>query len=207
MIAMGRLCDLDGEDTAHGVAYSRGRSVSSEWSTDEIEIFRPEEPPVQNSLLRALSIIDVSSIRDADVAEQVRGELFGSLLQRLGCFDVARVFHDALRAGRRSGSVSQVVKASRLARSRISSQSLYYYASDLYPSFIGLQEAASVMEIAESAAHRLIRAGQFPFPVARVGRSYKVSVKALMHFMDIPDVVVHADDVENGSVHAGGGAC
>lgn len=192
---------------AHGVAYSRGRSVSSEWSTDEIEIFRPEEPPVQNSLLRALSIIDVSSIRDADVAEQVRGERFGSLLQRLGCFDVARVFHDALRAGRRSGSVSQAVKASRLARSRISSQSLYYYASDLYPSFIGLREAASVMGIAESAAHRLIRAGQFPFPVARVGRSYKVSVKALMHFMDIPDVVVHADDVENGSVHAGGGAC
>lgn len=189
---------------AHGVAYSRGRSVSSEWSTDEIEIFRPEAP-VQDSLLRALSIIDVSGIRDADVAEQVRGERFGSLLQRLGCFDVARVFHDALRAGRRSGSISQAVKASRLARSRISSQNLYYYASDIYPPFIGLREAAIAMGIAESAAHRLIRAGQFPFPVARAGRSYKVSVKALMHFMDIPDVVVHADDVENGSLHASGG--
>ncbi|MFD8061889.1 hypothetical protein ACFXA0_18620 [Streptomyces cyaneofuscatus] len=144
---------------AHGVAYSRGRSVSSEWSTDETEFFRPEEPPVQNSLPRALSIIDISSIRDADVAEQVRGERFGSLLQRLDCFDVARDFPDARRDGRRSGSVGQAVKASPLGRSRISSRSLYCYASDLFPSFIGLREGASVMGIAESAAHRIIRAG------------------------------------------------
>ncbi|MFE8977301.1 hypothetical protein ACFYM7_28335 [Streptomyces cyaneofuscatus] len=36
---------------------------------------------------------------------------------------------------------------------------------------------------------------------------FELQLKALMHFMDIPDVVVHADDVENGSVHAGGGVC
>ncbi|WP_405906814.1 helix-turn-helix domain-containing protein [Streptomyces sp. NBC_00828] len=98
-----------------------------------------------------------------------------------------------------------MVRASNLSRSRISSQNLYYYASDLYPSFVGLQEAADVMGISISGAHRLIRAGQFPFPVARAGRSYKVSVKALMHFKDIPDVIVHVDDIENGALHASGG--
>lgn len=108
-------------------------------------------------------------------------------------------------AGLRSGTVSQAVKTSGLPRSLISNPNLYYYASDLYPSFIGLREAAGVMGIAESAAHRLIRAGQFPFPAARAGRSYKVSVRALMHFKDIPDAIVHVDDIENGALHASGG--
>jgi hypothetical protein len=62
------------------------------------------------------------------------------------------------------------------------------------------------MGIAESAARRLIKDGDFPFPVARAGRSYKVSVRALMQFMDIPDAIVHVDDVENGAFHAGAGA-
>lgn len=60
------------------------------------------------------------------------------------------------------------------------------------------------MEITESAVYRLIRAGEFPFPVARAGRSYKVSVRALMHFMDISDALVHVEDVENGALHASG---
>lgn len=267
MIAMGRLCDLDGDDTwrlvildcivpcfrslsarisrdfrvereeirsamvatalevwadtamgvpprhvrdrmvkaAFEVAFRHGNATSSEYSMDDMEIFFRPEIPVQGSALRAASIIDVNSIRDADVAEQIRGERLGALLQALGCFDAVRIFHDEIRAGRRSGSVSQALKTLGLSRSRISNPNLYYYVSDLYPSFIGLREAASVMGIAESAAHRLIRAGQFPFPVARAGRSYKVSVRALMHFMDIPDAIVHVDDVENGALHASGG--
>lgn len=189
---------------AFEVAYRRGSIGSSEYPADEVEmLFRPESN-VQDSVLKALSIIDVQNIRDVDVAEQIRGERLGALLQGLGCFAVVRGFHDDLRAGRRSGSVNQAVKASRLARSRISSTNLYYYASDLYPSFIGLREAASVMEITESAVYRLIRAGEFPFPVARAGRSYKVSVRALMHFMDISDALVHVEDVENGALHASG---
>ena len=92
-----------------------------------------------------------------------------------------------------------------MPRAWISNPDLYYYASDLYPSFIGLREAASVMGIAESTAYRLIRTGQFPFPAARAGRSYKVSVRALMYFKDIPDAIVHVDDVENGALHASGG--
>ncbi|WP_143196837.1 helix-turn-helix transcriptional regulator [Streptomyces sp. CB00455] len=188
---------------AFDVAFRRGRAASSECSADDVEIFRPESN-AQDSTLRALSIIDVNSIRDAGVAEQIRGERFGSLLHMLGYFDVVRGFHDQIRAGRRSGSVSQAMKVSRPTQSQISGQSSYYYASDLYPSFIGLREAAGVMGIAESAAHRLIRAGQFPFPVARAGRSYKVSVRALMRFMDIPDAIVHVDDVENGALHASG---
>ncbi|MBO3674059.1 hypothetical protein [Streptomyces sp. NEAU-YJ-81] len=267
MIAMGRLCDMDGDDTwrlvildcivpcfrslssrisrdfrvereeirsamvatalevwadtamgvpprhvrdrmvkaAFEVAFRRGNATSSEYSMDDIEIFVQSEMATQGSALRASSIIDFNSIRDTDVAEQIRGERLGALLQRLGYFDAVRGFHDELRAGRRSGSVGQTVRTSRLARSRISNPNLYYYASDLYPSFIGLRKAADVMGIAESAAHRLIRAGQFPFPVARAGRSYKVSVKALMHFKDIPDAIVHVDDIESGALHASGG--
>jgi hypothetical protein len=267
MIAMGRLCDLDGDDTwrlvildcivpsfrslstrisrdfqvereeirsamvvtvlevwadtvmgvpprhvrdrmvkaAFEVAFRRGKATSSEHPMDDMGIFLRPEAPVPGSALRALSIIDVSSIRDADVAEQIRGERLGALLQGLGCFDALRASHDELRAGRRSGSVSQAVMAPRLARSRITNPNLYYYASDLYPSFIGLGEAAGVMGIPVSAAYRLIRAGEFPFPVARAGRSYKVAVRALMHFMDIPDALVHVDDVENGALHASGG--
>ncbi|WP_206504464.1 helix-turn-helix transcriptional regulator [Streptomyces chrestomyceticus] len=190
---------------AFDAAFRFADATSSEWSMDDIEMFARPETSAQGSTLRASSIIDVDSIRDADVAEQIRGERLGALYQRLGHFDAVRSFHDQLRSGSRSGSVSQAVRSFGLLRSRISNPNLYYYASDLYPSFIGLREAAGVMGIAESAAHRLIRAGQFPFPVARAGRSYKVSVKALMHFKDIPDAIVHVDDIESGALHAGGG--
>ncbi|MBW5482321.1 helix-turn-helix transcriptional regulator [Streptomyces bambusae] len=161
---------------AFDVAFRRGKAAPSESLVDDVEMFR-YEVPVQGSGLSASSIVDVNRIRDVDVAEQIRGERFGSLLHVLGCFDAVQGFHGEIRSGRRSGSVSQAMRVSRAARYRISSQSLYYYASDLYPSFVGLREAASVMGIAESAAHRLIRTGQFPFPVARAGRSYKVSSK------------------------------
>lgn len=189
---------------AFDVAFRRGNADSSERSMDDVEIFFSPEMSTQGSVLKASSIIDVNNIRDANVAEQIRGERLGALLEGQGCLNVVRSFHSELRAGRRSGSISQVLKAG-LPRSWISDPNLYYYASDLYPSFIGLREAAGVMGIAESAAHRLIRAGQFPFPVARAGRSYKVSVRALMHFKDIPDAIVHVDDIENGALHASGG--
>ncbi|MHA6759381.1 helix-turn-helix transcriptional regulator [Streptacidiphilus sp. PAMC 29251] len=263
MIAMGRLCDLDGDDTwrlvildcivpcfrslsakisrdfkveleeirsamattalevwadtVKGVpprrvrdrmvkaafAVAWGNAGSPEYSTDDVEVLLWPEGSASVSPLRASSIIDVSSILDADAAERIRGERLGALLQRLGCFNGVRDFHDEIRSGHRSGSVGHAVMMS-LSRGRISDQNLYYYVSDLCPSFIGLREAAVVMGIAESAAHRLIRAGEFPFPVARAGRSYKVSVRALMHFKDIPDAIVHIDDVENGARHARG---
>ncbi|GHE10855.1 helix-turn-helix domain-containing protein [Streptomyces alanosinicus] len=187
------------------VAFRYGNATFGQYPMDDVELLIQSEIPAQDSVLKASSIIDVNSIRDADVAEQLRGERIGALFQRLGHFDAVRGFHDDLRAGRRSGSVRQVMTTSRLLRSRISGPNLYYYASDLYPPYIGLREAASVMGIAESAAHRLIRAGQFPFPAARAGRSYKISVKALMYFKEIPDVIVHVDDVENGALHASGG--
>ena len=186
---------------AFEAAYLQAKTGSLEHSTDDMEIFLRPESSAQTSSLKASSIIDVDRIRDADVAEQIRGERFGALLQRAGCADVVQVFHDEIRTGRRSGSIIQSVKDG-LPRSWISGPNPYYYTSDLYPNFIGLREAADVMGIAESAAHRLIRAGEFPFPAARAGRSYKVSVKALMHFADIPNAIVHADDVENGAVHA-----
>ncbi|MFE5723231.1 helix-turn-helix domain-containing protein [Streptomyces erythrochromogenes] len=188
---------------AFGVAYQCGSAASSEYSMDDVEELVRSENWTQGSTPRASSIIDIDSIRDAGVAEQIRGERLGALFQGVGCFGAVQGFHDELRAGRRSGSVG---RASELPRSQISNPNLYYYASDLYPSFIGIQEAANVMGISNSAASRLVRAGKFPFPVARAGRSYKVSVKALMHFKGIPDAIVHVDDIENGALHAGGGA-
>ncbi|MFD8936506.1 helix-turn-helix domain-containing protein [Streptomyces sp. NPDC059578] len=190
---------------AFEVAFQCGKVATSEYSMGDVEMFVHSDFSAQNSGLRASSIIDFQSIRDLDVAEQVRGERYGAMLQRLGYSDFVRGFHGELRSGRRSGSVGQAVKSSRLSRSINSNPNLYYYTSDLYPSFIGLREAAEVMGIAESAAHRLIRSGEFPFPVARVGRSYKVSVKAIMHFKDITDSIVHVDDIENGAFHASGG--
>ncbi|WKE70060.1 hypothetical protein [Streptomyces sp. WP-1] len=189
---------------AFDVAFRCGNGALAEWSSDEIELLFQSEMFAQESVLKASSIININGIRDVDVAEQLRGERIGALFQLLGHFGVVREFHDDLRAGRRSGSVRQTMTTSMLLRSRISGPHLYYYTSDLYPSYIGLREAAAVMGVPESAAHRLIRVGQFPFPAARAGRSYKVSVKALMHFKDIPDVIVHVDDVENGALHASG---
>ncbi|WP_159037256.1 helix-turn-helix domain-containing protein [Streptomyces specialis] len=169
---------------AFDVAFRHGNATLSEYSTDDIEIFTPETP-AQDPGLRASSIIDLNSIRDADVAEKIRGERVGALFKAAGHFDVVQGLHEDIRSGRRSGSVSQAVVSS-LSRFRISNPNSYYYASDLYPPFTGLREAAGVMGIPESAAHRLVRAGEFPFPAARAGRSYKVSVKALMHFHGHP---------------------
>lgn len=190
---------------AFDVAYRKGNCALPEFLMDEMELFLQSEAPTLGLGLRAASIVDVDRIRDADFAEQVKGERYGAALQKHGCMEDVLRYHDDIRMGRRSGSVNQTVMASRLSRSGISGMKNYYYTSDLYPSFIGLKEAAVVMGIAESAAHRLIRAGQFPFPVARAGRSYKVSIKALMHFKEIPDVIVHVDDVENGARHASTG--
>ncbi|MER0242230.1 helix-turn-helix domain-containing protein [Streptomyces sp. HSW2009] len=191
---------------AFDVAYRKGSCAPPEYPMDEMELFLQSEAPALGFGLRAASIINSDLIRDADFAEQLKGERYGAVLQKHGCMEDVLGYHDEIRTGRRSGSVKQSVMAPRLSRFSISGVKNYYYTSDLYPSFIGLKEAAVVMGITESAAHRLIRAGQFPFPVARAGRSYKVSTKALMHFKEIPDVIVHMDDVENGARHASAGA-
>ncbi|MFE1320892.1 helix-turn-helix domain-containing protein [Kitasatospora phosalacinea] len=185
---------------AFDAAYRRGKGRVSEYSTNEIEFFYEPEVPFRGSGLRASSIIDVNKIRDGNAAEQIRGERLGALYQRLGMIDFFRSFHESLRSGRCSGSVSPAMASSR-ARSLIFNPRLYFRPSDLYPSFIGLAVAADVMGISEHSAYRLIRAGEFPFPVARAGRSYRVSVKALMLFMDIPDAIVHADDIASGALH------
>jgi excisionase family DNA binding protein len=185
---------------AFDAAYRSGNAAPSEYVSDEIEMFLRSDMGVLEPSLKATSILDVEKIRDPDVVEQIKGERFGALLQRVGCYDAVKEFHEDLRVGRRSGSVSQTVKSS-LARFRISDPNLYHYMSDLYPPFVGIKEAADVMGVTLSAAHRLVRAGEFPFPVARAGNRYKVSVKALMHFMEIPDAAVHVDDVENGALH------
>ncbi|WP_207822564.1 AlpA family transcriptional regulator [Streptomyces sp. VRA16 Mangrove soil] len=190
---------------AFEVAWQLGNPGSFEYPADDIEVYDGPDASDPRLGVKAASILDLGVMRDADFAEQISGERFGALFERLGHFDAVQSFHDEIRSGRRSGSVSQS-KASGLHRYWISNSKHYYYASDLYPPYVGLREAATVMGIAESAARRLIGAGQFPFPVARAGRSYKISVRALMHFKEIPDAIVYVDDVENGALHARGGA-
>ncbi len=62
---------------AFDVAFQIGKANGSEGSMDDVETFIQPGFHTQDSALRASSIIDVSSIRDADVAEQLRGERIG----------------------------------------------------------------------------------------------------------------------------------
>lgn len=185
-------------------AYERATALSRETSTDEPEEFVLfEESPVLPDL-RAASIIHHADPRDPDVAEQIRGERYGALLQKHGCINAATNFHQELRSGGRPAVTHRAAKAPMLARSRLLGPSHYYYISDFYPPFIGIQAAAEVLGIPESTAYRMVRNGSFPCPPTRMGRSLRVPVPPLMHFAHIPDVIVHPDDVENGAAHASG---
>jgi hypothetical protein len=185
-------------------AYQRATAQTRETSTDEPEelIFFEESPVIPD--LKASSIIHYADVRDPAVAEQIRGERYGALLQKHGCIDAAEGFHKEIRTGRRPTVANRAAKAPMLARAHLFGPSHYYYISDFYPPFIGIQAAAEILGIPESTAYRMVRNGSFPCPPTRMGRSLRVPVPPLMHFAHIPDVIVHPDDVENGASHASG---
>ncbi|WP_159074286.1 hypothetical protein [Streptomyces dioscori] len=119
------------------LAFQLGNTTCSDFSVDDVGVLIQPDWNAQDSALRASSI-DVNTVRDADVAEQLRGERIGALLHVQGHSEVLRGLHEGLRDGSRSGSASRSVRSSEFSRSRISNPNLYYCISDLYPSFIGL---------------------------------------------------------------------
>ena len=54
------------------------------------------------------------------------------------------------------------------------------------PQTLTLGQAATLLGIGRSTAYELARRGDFPVPVLRVGRSVKVSVKAIEEFLEGP---------------------
>ncbi len=185
-------------------AYKRAKAYNREYSVDEVEDLLPFAESLHLSPLKASSIIHGVDQRDAAVAEQVRGERYGALFYHYNCLDTVMHFHAEIRAGRHPGPGVRATTPSMLARIGITGPNHYYYVSSIYPRFVGLPIAAEILGIAESAAYRRVRAGSFPCPPTRMGGAYKVPTRALMHCADIPDDIVHPDDVENGAAHAGG---
>lgn len=190
--------------TAIRAAYRRATDQTRETAFERPEDFLDEEDHPELPGLKASSLIHGANIRDPAVAEQLRGERNGALFHKNNCMDAVSRFHEEIRAGRRSDITARAAKAPMLARSNLFGPSHYYYISDFLPPFIGMPAAAEALGIPESAAYHMVRRGTFPCPPTRMGRSLRVPVRPLMHYMEIPDVIVHPDDVENGAAHASG---
>ncbi|MGI5194738.1 helix-turn-helix transcriptional regulator [Streptomyces sp. CA-288835] len=190
--------------TAIRAAYQRATDQTRETVFERPEDFLNEDGFPELSGLKASSLIHGADFRNPAVAEQLRGERNGALFHKNNCMNSVTRFHEDIRAGRRPDITARAAKAPMLARSNPFGPSHYYYISDFLPPFIGMPAAAEALGIPESAAYHMVRKGTFPCPPTRMGRSLKVPVRPLMHYMDIPDVIVHPDDVENGAAHASG---
>jgi hypothetical protein len=166
-----------------------------------VEYFSSPDVFAQGITSSGAPILDAAELRNPIVAEQLRGERYGALFQHLGCMDRVRIVHDEIRSGRRRAGTS-IPGTMQFWRSHLTGADHYYWISDLFPLYVKLPEAAAALGYAESAAYKLVRDGKFPCPVTRMGSSYVVAVKALMHQLGIPDAIVHPDDVENGAAHA-----
>ncbi|GAA2109456.1 hypothetical protein GCM10009802_05840 [Streptomyces synnematoformans] len=186
------------------VAYQRANGHKNESSASDLEALLAYEEPFPDPPVKASSIIHSADPRDPAVAEQLRGERTGALWHTYGLDGIFGRHHEELRAGRKSGLRTVAASDAMLARTFVAGCNYYYYASDIYPRFVDLPAAAKALGIAKSTAYRMVRAGTFPCPPIRMGGSYQVLTHALMHSLSIPDIVVHADDVENGAAHAGG---
>ncbi|MFF9320967.1 hypothetical protein ACF1BP_24655 [Streptomyces sp. NPDC014735] len=189
-------------------AFVRARSLvdtgSSETCTDNVNYWIPEGSHWDDSTLRASSIIDAGTVRDPDADERIRGERVGALLQRMGAMGHAKRVHSEIRGGRRNEAHAPTITPTQVGRSWVDGKNLYYRFSDLLPQYIGFKEAANTVGLSESQASRRSGKGSAPFRVLWIGNSRAVTVKSLMHMLDIPDPVLHPDDVENGASHIGG---
>ncbi|WP_234352070.1 MULTISPECIES: helix-turn-helix transcriptional regulator [unclassified Streptomyces] len=185
-------------------AYRRADEHKHESASRDAEILASLEEASLDSTLKASSILHGVNPRDPAVMEQIRGERTGALWQRWGLAETFGRHHADLRAGRRSGLNNATVSATMLARIFVTGGNHYYYTSDMYPKFVDLPAAAEALGIAKTTAYRMVRAGSFPCPPVRMGSAYRVLTQSLMRSMAIPDLVVHADDVENGADHAAG---
>lgn len=189
--------------SAYELTYKRAKAYGGERSSDGMDDLPLLLEDPAEFTMKVSGIVNYANVRDPIVAEQIRGERFGALLRKMDCVDRMALFHQEIRDGLHPGIAQKVLKGGSATRVWVDGVGRYYYVSDFYPKFMRLPEAATVMGVAESAAYRKIRDGSFPFPVNSSGRSYQVSVGALMQYVEIPDAVVHMDDVENGAGYAG----
>ncbi|MFJ2743876.1 hypothetical protein ACIO3O_29980 [Streptomyces sp. NPDC087440] len=189
--------------SAYNLAHKRAKVDGGEQPFDAMDDFPSSVEDSFSFTMRNSVVVNDADVRDPVVAEQIRGERFGALLRKMGYGEEMTSFHQKIRDGLHPEISQRVLKSGVATRVWVDGVERYYYVSDFYPKFIGLRDAAKVMGIAESAAYRMLRDGDLPLPVNSSGRSYQVSVRALMSHMEIPDMVVHMDDVENGAGHAG----
>ncbi|MFB8202100.1 hypothetical protein [Kitasatospora purpeofusca] len=180
-------------------AYKRVGANGRETARDSMDTFAsPQNSPRATAFLRPSSV-GTSGSQNPHAAEIIRGEQVGAMLQALEQIGLARAHHAEIRSGiKRSTALSHP----NLARAGLPGAHHYYRLSDLLPAHIGIRPAAEVLGIAETAALRMVRDGSFPCPVTRMGRSYRVPVKAFMAALGIPDAPFHPDDVENGAERA-----
>ncbi|MFH8464923.1 hypothetical protein [Streptomyces sp. NPDC017991] len=188
-------------------AFARARNLvsigSSETCTDSVEFWILNRPHGGDPTLRASSIIDAGTVRDPDTDERIRGECIGALLQRTGAIDDAKRLHDQIRDGGRDEADAPAISPQQVGRSWIDGKNLYYRFSDLLPRHIGFKQAANIFDLSESQASRRSGKGSLPFRVLWIGNSRAAAVKSLMEILDIPDPILHPDDVENGASQIG----
>jgi hypothetical protein len=195
-------------DTMMTRAFAGARGLveagSSETCAVSAEYLIADAAHQEDSTLRESSIINASTVRDPDANERIRGERTGSLLQRMGAMDHAKILHDKIRNGCRNEADAPAITPAQTGRSWVDGENLYYRVSDLLPQYIGFGEAANIVDLSESQASKMARKGSLPFRVFWIGNSRVVSVKSLMHILGIQDSIVHPDDVENGASHVDG---
>ncbi|MFF5718524.1 helix-turn-helix transcriptional regulator [Streptomyces buecherae] len=67
------------------------------------------------------------------------------------------------------------------------------------PTAVNLPTAARAFAVSPSTAYRLVRQGDFPCPVLRVGRQYRVPTTWLLGALGIESLPVYAADIEAGA--------
>ncbi|GHF42859.1 hypothetical protein GCM10018790_20900 [Kitasatospora xanthocidica] len=180
-------------------AYTRVKVSGRETTREGMGAFAsPKNSPQATAFLPPL-IVGASSSQSPHAAEIIRGEQVGAMLQALEHIGLARTHHAEIRSGTKKSTAPSMPN---LARAGLPGVDHYYRLSDLLPAHIGIQQAAEFLGISETTALRMIRDASFPCPVTRMGRSYRVPVKAFMASLGIPDSPIHPDDVENGADHA-----
>ncbi|MEU2366978.1 helix-turn-helix domain-containing protein [Streptomyces noursei] len=73
------------------------------------------------------------------------------------------------------------------------------------PVAVDLRTAARALGIASTTAYRLIREDEFPCPVLRVGRKYRIPTTELMRALGIEDRPVYSVDLELDTDSPGAG--
>ncbi|MGW1688522.1 hypothetical protein ACWCPO_28660 [Streptomyces albidoflavus] len=186
-------------------AFFRARTLvntgSSETCTDAVNYWIPEGGSWDHSTLRPSSILDAGTVRDPDADERIRGERIGALLQRMGAMDHVTRVHNDIRDGRRDVRQSPHITPSQVGRAWIDGKNIYYRFSDLLPQHIGYKEAAETVGLSKWQASNRSGKGSAPFRVRWIGNSRVVAVHSLMELLEIPDPLLHPDDVENGAAH------